>query len=647
VTSAREWLIADGRGGYAMGTGDGIRTRRYHGLLLVASPTSEQRFMLVNGVEAWLETDRGRVALTVQHYAPGVVHPRRAAHLKSFAAEPWPFFEYETGHETTGGRSSRSPTRIDSPTRIQFDLHGVHRHAATLLRWRANGKARLCVRPLLSGRDWHALHHENPGLNFVADRPAPGTWRFAPYKGVPPVIVYANAQFHAEPAWFRQFQYDEERARGQEFLEDLASPGVFTWELNGADSEAVLVLTTSAQWGGVPLGGDISSECAVLREREQSRIAVFPTRSARAADQYLVQRGPRRTIIAGYPWFTDWGRDTFIALRGLCLATNRVADAEAILLSWSEHLSRGMMPNLFPSGAGTPQHNSVDASLWFVVAVRDFLDAIPVDARHRTVVRLREAVDEILAWYSRGTRHGIHMDGDGLLAAGEPGVALTWMDAVVDGRPVTPRVGKPVEVQALWINALDFAFTWDERWQTTARRAREAFGARFWNGQRGCLYDVVDVDHVAGTVDHRLRPNQVFACGGLPVTMVEGARARSVTDALARELWTPMGLRTLAFGEPGYVGRADGPLRERDLGYHQGTVWPWLTFAFIDAVRRTSGPVAAKRYLVDLPRHLDDAGIGHLSEIADGDAPHTPRGCPFQAWSLGALLQASKAFGRS
>ena len=649
MTTPREWLIADGLGGYAMGTEDGIRTRRYHGVLLVASPTSEQRFMLVNGVEAWLEAERGRVALTSHRYAPGVVHPQNTARLKAFVSEPWPSFEYEHEweSETIRGQRLRSPSPTPTPTLVQFELHGIHGHAATVLRWRVSGDTRLHVRLLMSGRDWHSLHHENPAFDFATETAAPGTWRFAAYNGLPPVIVHANAQFHAAPVWYRQFQYDEERARGQDYLEDLASPGIFTWDLGGGESEAVLILTTSPQWGGIQLGGDVVREGASLRERERSRIAAFPTRLERAAGQYLVQRGPRRTIIAGYPWFSDWGRDTFIALRGLCLSAGRIADAESILLSWCEHLSRGMIPNLFPSGAGTPEYNSVDASLWFVAAVRDFLDAIPVAANRRTVVQLREAIDEILAWYSRGTRHGIHADIDGLLAAGEPGVALTWMDAIVDGRPVTPRVGKPVEVQALWINALEFAFTWDTQWQPVARRAREAFNARFWNGRRGCLYDVVDVDHVAGTVDHRLRPNQVFACAGLHVSVLEGARARYVTDTLARELWTPMGLRSLARGEPGYVGRVDGQLRDRDLGYHQGTVWPWLTFAFIDAVRQTRGSAAAKRYAAHLARRVKDAGTGGAPEIADGDAPHTPRGCPFQAWSLGELLRASRALNRS
>jgi len=649
MTPPREWLIADGLGGYAMGTSDGIRARRYHGLLLVASPTSEQRFMLVNGVEAWLETTRGRVALTSQRYAPGVVHPDRAARLTSFVAEPWPSYEYEyeyeTEYETTRVPRSQSPT--PTPTRTHFDLHGVHGHAATILRWRVTEKARLHVRLLMSGRDWHSLQRENPAFDFTTEAVVPGTWRFAPYNGVPPVIVHTNAEFHAAAQWHRQFQYDEEQARGQDYLEDLASPGIFTWDLDGAGSEAALILTTSPQWNGLQLAGDVLHQCAALRERERTRIASFPARLERAADSYFAQRGSRRTIIAGYPWFTDWGRDTFIALRGLCLATGRVADAESILLSWCDHLSRGMMPNVFPSGAGTPEFNSVDASLWFVLAAREMMDVVRARISRRTTVRLREAVDEILSWYSRGTRHGIHMDVDGLLAAGEPGVALTWMDAIVDGRPVTQRAGKPVEVQALWINALECALMWDTRWRPVARRAREAFNARFWNAQRGCLYDVVDVDHVAGAVDHRLRPNQVFACGGLPVTVLEGARAKSVTDALARELWTPMRLRTLARGEPGYVGRGDGHLRERDLGYHQGTVWPWLTFAFIDAVRQTRGSAAAKRCAVEFARHVAGAGTGHVPEIADGDAPHTPRGCPFQAWSLGELLRTSRVLGLS
>jgi predicted glycogen debranching enzyme len=250
--------------------------------------------------------------------------------------------------------------------------------------------------------------------------------------------------------------------------------------------------------------------------------------------------------------------------------------------------------------------------------------------------------------YAKGARYNIHLDTDGLLAAGEKGVALTWMDAIVDGQPVTPRIGKPVEVQALWINALTFAASWNEKWYAVVERAKLSFATRFRNPATGWLYDVIDVDHIAGTTDGRLRPNQIFAVGGLPVALIDGKRATQIVDAVERELWTPVGLRSLAPTDPEYIGHAIGPMRARDRAYHQGTVWPWLTYAFLDAKSRVTKQspeqhqVVTKKYLSGLRAHLPHAGVGHVSEIFDGDAPHEPRGCPFQAWSFAALMRASR-----
>jgi predicted glycogen debranching enzyme len=367
-----------------------------------------------------------------------------------------------------------------------------------------------------------------------------------------------------------------------------------------------------------------------------------------AADQYIVARGEQKTVIAGYPWFSDWGRDTFISLRGLCLATGRLEEAREILLAWAGRVSEGMLPNRFPDQGDTPEFNSVDASLWYVIAVHDFLQAMAAKKREvlpRDQQTLQEAIEAILSGYARGTRYGIRLDNDGLLAAGEPGVQLTWMDAKVGDWVVTPRIGKPVEVQALWLNALWIGSSFSERWQDFFARGCEAFRRRFWNEAGGYLYDVVDPDHQAGTADATFRPNQIFAVGGLPVTLLDDDRAHRVVEAVEARLWTPLGLRSLAPGEPGYVPRYEGGVRERDGAYHQGTVWPWLIGPFVEAwVRMRGGTPEAKReacarYLEPLLRHLDEAGLGHISEIADGDPPHTPRGCPFQAWSVGEVLR--------
>ena len=626
--TAREWLIADGLGGYAMGTEDGIRTRRYHGLLLAASPTTEQRFMLVNGVEAWLDTAEGSGALSSHRYAPDTVYPDGVARISSFRRDPWPTWTF----------SCRG-------TDVEHEIFGAHGHAVTVLRWRASGTtpARVRVRLHISGRDWHALHHENPHARFDAVPVGENAWRFQPYYSVPPVAVYTTGRYAHSPLWLRNHQYDEERARGLDFLEDLGSPGEFTFDLTPTNREAVMVLSTSAEWGGLDIGADVPAEADGLRTAELQRLAAFPSAMDRAADMYLVQRGTRRTILAGYPWFTDWGRDTFISVRGLCIATGRLADAEAILASWCEHLSQGMMPNLFPSGASRPEYNSVDASLWFIIAVHDLARAASGGAVPQVPLKFIQACEEILTHYARGTRHNIRMDSDGLVAAGAPGLALTWMDAIVDGEPVTPRIGKPVEVQALWINALEFAATWNTRWRAVAAKARESCARRFWNEKRGFLYDVVDVGHVAGAVDDRLRPNQILACGGLPLRVVEGARASAVTRIVGEELQTRGGLRTLGRHEPGYVGRVDGPLGERDKGYHQGTAWPWLIGALFDATRRLERDVNPDAP-VSVPDFVRAPTVKQPSfEIADGDPPHTPRGCPFQAWTVGEAIRMLKA----
>jgi predicted glycogen debranching enzyme len=385
---------------------------------------------------------------------------------------------------------------------------------------------------------------------------------------------------------------------------------------------------------------------------ERRRRMAFASPEHRAADAYIVRRGRGRTIIAGYPWFTDWGRDTFIAVRGLCLATGRFADARDILLEWAGAVDRGMLPNRFPDAGDAPEFNAVDASLWFVVAAGELIAATAGRTRLLSGVqrrRLHDAMAAIVSGYAAGTRYGIRLDDDGLIAAGEPGQQLTWMDARVGTREITPRIGKPVEIQALWLNALRMTAGIDDRWSAVLARGRASFERRFWNASRDCLFDVVDVDHQPGTADGTVRPNQVLAVGGLPMPVLAGGRAAAVVETVERELWTPMGLRSLAPGEPGYAGRYEGPPGVRDAVYHQGTVWPWLLGPFVDAWLRVHGggaerrAEADRRFVAPLRAHLREAGLSHVSEIADGDPPHTPRGCPWQAWSLGELMRMTAA----
>ena len=355
--------------------------------------------------------------------------------------------------------------------------------------------------------------------------------------------------------------------------------------------------------------------------------------------------------MAGYPWFTDWGRDTFIALRGLLLATHRLAEATDILIEWSDALSDGMLPNRFPDVGDVPEYNAVDASLWFVVAAFELESAaegqghkLPAKLR----ARLRKVVHGIVSGYEAGTRFGIRCDADGLLAAGEAGVQLTWMDARIGDDVITPRIGKPVEVNALWLNALRIAGLRSSRWRTLHRRACASFADRFWNAAAGCLYDVVDVNHQPGVVDASIRPNQIFAVGGLPFQVARGAMARCIVDVVEQQLLTPLGLRTLAPGVPDYAPHYEGGPSARDRAYHQGTAWPWLIGPFVEAWLRVHGHTAGnratarRRFVEPLMAHLEVAGLGHVSEIVDAEPPFTPRGCPFQAWSLGELLRLDR-----
>ena len=629
-----EWLEADGLGGFASGTAAGIRTRRYHGLLLPATTPPTGRVLLVNGLEVWVETPTGRFALSSQRYAPGVVPPDGAGRIVAFETDPWPRWRFH----------------LEDGTAIEQEIFVRNGAPLTVIAWRLTSPrsdVRLSVHPFFSGRDYHALHHENGNFRFEPDREG-GRLLWRPYEGVPGVVVLANGAYTHQPEWYRNFLYEEERARGLDFTEDLASPGSVQFDLSLG--EAVLILTTEEHASASLSALSPEAHARNFRTAEQRRRR-FPSRLHRAADTYFVRRGGGQTIVAGYPWFTDWGRDTFIALRGVCLATGRFEDARQILLEWAGAVSDGMLPNRFPDRGEAPEFNAVDAALWYVVAVHAYQRAAEqgrqkISAREQAT--LRQAIDAILTGYAKGTRFGIRLDDDGLLAAGEPGVQLTWMDAKVRDWVVTPRIGKPVEVEALWLNALRIGGEFRSEWHSLFARGTGAFRARFWNEPRGCLYDVVDADHRPGTADATFRPNQIFAVGGLPFPLLEGDRARRVVDAVEARLWTPLGLRSLAPGELGYTGRYEGGVHERDGAYHQGTVWPWLIGPFVEAwVRVRRGTREAKRearsrFLDPLLAHLDEAGLGHISEIADGDPHHTPRGCPFQAWSIGEALRLAE-----
>jgi predicted glycogen debranching enzyme len=592
--------------------------------------------VLLNGCDAEVEIDGRVVSLTTQHYAPDVLHPDGVRHLERFHPEPWPTWRWIVGddlavvHELFMPRENGSAGRVGTRIVSTWRLEGASQAAV------------LRVRPFLSGRDYHSMHHENGAFNFTP-RGGDSDVEWHPYADIPGVRCRSNGRYSHQPNWYRQFLYSEELARGLDATEDLANPGVLEFDLAVGPAVCVFEPVMGVLRDRTP-AADLA---AAARTAECLRRRAFPSRLHFSADQYLVARGAGHTIVAGYPWFTDWGRDTFIALRGLCLATGRLAEARNILIEWAGGVSRGMLPNRFPDAGTEPEFNAVDASLWFVIAAHELLALSrpggPVTSADRT--RLEHAIDEILRGYAGGTRFGIRADNDGLLSAGVPGVQLTWMDAKVGDEVITPRIGKPVEIQALWLNALALAGERTPCWKALYERARPAFVARFWNEDRGCLYDVVDVGHAEGRVDAAMRPNQIFAIGGLPVALFDGHKARQIVDAVEQSLLAPAGLRSLAPGDRGYSDHYGGGPAARDRAYHQGTVWPWLMGAFVDAwirVRGGSDAVRAEartKFVEPFGAWAGQQGFGHVAEIADAAAPFTSRGCPFQAWSVGELLR--------
>lgn len=634
----REWLETNGIGGFASSTIVGLDTRRYHGLLTAALHPPGDRYLLLAKLEETLVVGDRRHELSANQY-PGVVHPNGFALQREFRLDPFPVFV----HAVDGFVLEKTVLLV----------HGENTVIVTYA-LRREGPARdeavwLEIRPLIAFRDFHATTHENGAIerHVALDD---GVASVTPYRGLPTLHVAHDARaVDTAGDWYRSFEYAAERARGLDDREDLYQP--FTLHFDLATSARATVVASTERRSAADAEALVAGEAA----RRAALVADVPRADTlrrtllTSGDQYLARRGDGKTVIAGYPWFGDWGRDTFIAMRGLCLASGRLDDARDVLLAWTGVVSEGMLPNRFADHGEQPEYNSVDAALWFVIAARELVDAAAAAGRPlpaRDVEALWGAIEAILEGYRRGTRHRIGLDpADGLLFAGEPGVQLTWMDAKVGDWVVTPRVGKPVEIQALWLAALDAASARDARWAELLAKGRTSFVRRFWNEGAGCLYDVVDPDGRAGAVDASFRPNQIFAVGGLPVVLLDPDRARAVVDGVESRLWTPLGLRSLAPGEAGYVPHYRGGPRERDAAYHQGTVWPWLIGPFVEAWVRVRGATAEarsaarERFVSPLVDHLMDAGVAHVSEIADADPPHTPGGCPFQAWSMGELLR--------
>jgi predicted glycogen debranching enzyme len=612
--SRREWLETNGIGGFASSTVIGLNTRRYHGLLVAATQPPVDRMVLLSKFEETLVVGERRFELSCNRY-PGVIHPQGHVYLREFRSDPFPTFVYEIdGLELT---------------KTVFMPHGEN---TTVIEYAlAGGQAMLELRPLIAFRDYHSTTHQNSSIDGRL-RIEPGRVACSPYQGCPTLyLAHTDGEVRPDGDWYRNFEYTVEQERGLDFQEDLFNPLLLTFRIADLAPATVVASTEPRDAGCAPQlrAREAARRVAVLRDVPADDS--FTRALVRAADQFIVKRGEESTVIAGYHWFSDWGRDTMIALPGLTLATGRYEEARRILLAFAASVDRGMLPNRFPDAGETPEYNTVDATLWFFEAARAYLAYTGDYGFVRT--RLLDVLADIVAWHERGTRYGIRVDEDGLLLAGEPGVQLTWMDAKIGDWVVTPRHGKPVEIQALWYNALRVMadLSGDPKYTAMARKARDHFAPLFWNQEAGCLYDVVNGD----TRDGSIRPNQILAVS-LFHSMLPDDLAARVVDTVERHLLTPYGLRSLAPSDPQYRGRYEGGPSSRDSAYHQGTVWPWLIGPFVTAYTRVHG--RPPDWQEPFRQYLEEQG-GQLPEVFDGDAPHRAGGCMAQAWSVAELLR--------
>jgi predicted glycogen debranching enzyme len=631
---SREWLETNGIGGFASATVAGANSRRYHGLLTAATRPPLGRIVTLSKFEETIAVNGKAYDLSANQY-PNAVYPQGFKYLKSFRLDPFPVWTFEI-------------EGIEIEKKI-FMVYGAN---TTVCQWTLDAESKsadsgvtLELRPLLAFRDYHHLRHSADDFETDFVEESVTRVRVASAAEYPALfLTHVGATVEKTGHWYRDFEYAIEKERGFEFRENLFQPLALKFDLK---KPAGVVASTEAA-GTYKIGQLEAAEIARRAELIERAGANddFARRLVLAADQFIVARGHGKTVIAGYPWFSDWGRDTMIALTGLTISTNRADIAREILLEFSGHLSMGMLPNRFPDAGDEAEYNTVDATLWYFEAIRAYVEKTgDVDFVRE---HLYEKLAEIIIWHLRGTRYGIHVDTDGLLYAGERGVQLTWMDAKIGDWVVTPRTGKPVEIQALWYNALQVMAHFAEefgdeedraRYEAMAETARLSFNAVFWNEAEECLYDVV----VNGRRDARVRPNQIFAAS-LPHSMLSPEQARKVVEKVEKDLLTPVGLRSLSPQDKDYCPIYIGSPLERDAAYHQGTVWGWLIGAFVDAYRRvypdareTEQRVA--EILAGFETHLSEAGSGQISEIFDAREPHAPRGCFAQAWSVAEVLR--------
>ena len=639
LAESREWLCTNGIGGFASGTVAGLPTRRYHGLLVAALKPPLGRTLLVSNLDEVVEYDGMRCALFTNRWADGAIDPHGYREVEQFRLEgTTPIWTYAIADALLEKRVWMEQGA--NTTYVQYRL------------LRARARVSLEMKALVNYRDYHSTTRGDGWVMRVES--APAGLRVVAFDGAQPFVLLTDGA-EAQPSheWYHGFDLAAERERGLDGREDHLHAGTLRATL-APGATLTIVLSTEA-------APSLDGGAAWRRQEEHEERLMDRWRTAHAvakrapawiqhlvlaADQFVVRRplpdDPEgMSVIAGYHWFGDWGRDTMISFPGLLLSTGRPEVARRILTTFARFVDQGMLPNRFPDAGEAPEYNTVDATLWFFEAIRAYHAATTDD---RLLDQLYPILEDIIRWHRKGTRYGIAEDPrDGLLRSGEPGVQLTWMDAKIGDWVVTPRTGKAVEINALWYNALRAMGAFARRlgrpaqtYDMLAARVQEGFG-RFWIEAAGYCYDVIDGP---GSDDPALRPNQIFAVS-LPESPLGPERQRQVVDACARGLLTSFGLRSLAPGHPSYRGRYLGGPRERDAAYHQGPVWGWLLGPFALAYLRVyKDAEGASALLEPLAHHLADYGVGSIAEIFDGDPPFTPRGCIAQAWSVSETLRA-------
>ncbi len=645
---SREWLVTNGLGGYSSSTLLQVATRRYHGIFVPGLPSPRGRTMVIPRLDEELQIGTTTVRLSGAEYADGRLDTDMVHHLTNFRRE----WQTPTWRFSCEGRDVAKRIVMPYGQNTVYVEYRLEAGEPVTLRLRPFVTFRMPDAPLSEARQAPFL------LTMIRDR-----YEMPLCEGVASLKLCLRPQagaFVADAHISRQISYRVDRDRGSPHVEDLESPGYFAVQLDR--EHPVSFVASMEPWENLQHDADavFAAEQARLQKlvSRDNRVPAdrLETLLALAADQFIVFPGSRmeehafaqasgdeaRTVIAGYYWFTDWGRDTMISLEGLTLCTGRHREGCAILRTFGHYIKDGLIPNLFPEGERIGLYHTADATLWFFHALDRYYE---VTGDRDTLMVLYPALKEVMEHHVKGTSFGIGVDGhDGLLKAGAPGYALTWMDAKVEDWVVTPRRGKPVEIQGLWYNAVRLMGRWagdlgerSDRWDGLAKQIEDSFNDRFWYATGGYLYDIVDGE---GGDDPSLRPNQIFTMS-LRYPILQKERWNSVLTVVRDKLLTPYGLRSLAPGNRDYKPMYFGDLRARDAAYHQGTVWAWLIGHFIDASLKTGVDRSECRRLLDaFDRHLADDGMGTISEIFDADAPFAPRGCVAQAWSVAEVLRA-------